>query len=276
MDLSAFGSGSALQIERNDRHLVDGGIVDLGERVLHQELVQAKAGARHREVAFGGSHGGLIRHDLHRGDGLELKLLLIVGESLVGEAERALIDLLALVGIDEVPVDVLDLGHGGDDLGLESKVGDLGVALGDADEALVGGDPEAGQKGLGRYALEIGIELGIDAVVRSVAGDTLAEIVDVEVGADGERLGEIRQDLNRVGLQNRHAGQELVGLLDDGVIDVALEGEEGIEGRNGGAGAEGRGDDAAICRRRIPIRTSRLRRRWKRQNRPAWTGRWRC
>ena len=155
------------------------GIVDLGERVLHQQLVQAQAGARHREVAFGGSHGRLIRHDLHRGDGLEFELLLIVGEILVGEAERALTDLLALVGIHEVPVDVLDLRHGGDDLGFESKVGDLGVALGDADIALVGGDAEAGQKGLGDLHLKIGIELGIDGVVRGVAGDTLAEIVDL-------------------------------------------------------------------------------------------------
>ena len=177
MDLSAFGSGSAMQVERNDRHLVDRGIVDLGERVLHQELVQSKAGARHREVAFGCSHGRLIGHDLHRGDGLEFELLLIVGEILVGEAERALTDLLVFVGIHEVPVNILDLGHGGDDLRFESKVGDLGVALGNADEALVGGDPEAGQKGLGDDHLKPGIQLGIDAVVWPVAGDTLAEIV---------------------------------------------------------------------------------------------------
>ncbi len=175
MDLSAFGSGSALQVEGNDGHLVDGGIVDLGERVLHQQLVQPKAGARHREVAFGGGHGRLIRHDLHRGDGLEFELLLIVGEILVGEAERALADLLAVVGIHQVPVDILDLSHGGDDLCLESKVGDLGVALGNADIALVGGEAEAGQNGLGDLQREIGIQLGIDEVVRGVAGDTLAD-----------------------------------------------------------------------------------------------------
>jgi uncharacterized membrane protein YhfC len=64
------------------------GIIDLGERVLHQQLVQSKAGARHREVAFGGGHGGLIGHDLQGGDGLEFELLLIVGEILVGEAEE--------------------------------------------------------------------------------------------------------------------------------------------------------------------------------------------
>ncbi len=144
MDLPAFGSGSRLHVERNDRHLVDHGIIDLGERVLHQQLVQPKAGARHGEVAFGLCHGRLIRHDLHRGDGLEFELLLIVGEILVGEAERALTDLFTLVGVYEVPVNILDLSHGGDDLCLEGKVGDLGVALGNADKALVGGDSEAG------------------------------------------------------------------------------------------------------------------------------------
>ena len=172
---------------------------------------------------------------------------MIVGEILVGEAERAFADLLTVVGIDEVPVDILDLSYGGDYLGLESKIGDLGVALGNTDKALVGGDPEAGQNGLGDYQLKIGVQLRIDEVVRGVTGDTLTDIVDVYVGADGERLGVARQYLNGVGLQSRHAGRYLVGLLGDGVIDIALEGEVGIEGRNAGAGAESRGDDAACA-----------------------------
>ena len=108
---------------------------------------KSKAGARHREVAFGGSHGRLIRHDLHRRDGLKLKLLLIVGEILVGEAERALADLLALVCIHEIPVDILHLGHGGDDLGFESKVGDLGVALGNADKRSLVATPKPDRMG---------------------------------------------------------------------------------------------------------------------------------
>ena len=41
------------------------------------------------------------------------------------------------------------LSHRGDDLGFESEVGDLEVALGDADIALVGAEPKAGQEGLG-------------------------------------------------------------------------------------------------------------------------------
>jgi hypothetical protein len=41
--------------------------------------------------------------------------------------------------------------------------------------------------------LKVGIELRIDEVVRGIAGDTLAEIVDLDVRADGERLGVARQ-----------------------------------------------------------------------------------
>ena len=78
--------------------------------VLHQQLIEPQAGARDGEVAFGGGHCGLVGHDLQGGDGLEVELLLIVGESLIGEAEGALLDLLVLVGVDEIPVDVFDSG----------------------------------------------------------------------------------------------------------------------------------------------------------------------
>ena len=126
--------------------------------------------------------------------------------------ERSLI-CSPVVGIHKIPVNILHLGDGGDHLCFEGKVGDLRVALGDADKALVGRDSETGQKGLRDNHLKIGIELRIDEVVGRVAGDALAEIVDRQVGADGERLGVIRQDLNGVVLQNRHAGRDLVGLL---------------------------------------------------------------
>ena len=77
--------GRSLQVERNHRHLVDDRIVNLGECILQQELIEPKAGARHRKITFRCSHGRLIRHDLHRRDGLELELLLIVREILVGK-----------------------------------------------------------------------------------------------------------------------------------------------------------------------------------------------
>ena len=54
----------------------------------------------------------------------------------------------SVVGVHEIPVDILDLSHGGDDLRFESEVSDLEVALGDADVALIGGEPETGEQGL--------------------------------------------------------------------------------------------------------------------------------
>ena len=79
-------------------------------------------------------------------------------------SERSLI-CSSLIGIDQIPIDILHLGNGGDDLRFESQVGDLSVALGDADIALVGGEAEARQKRLRDVTAKLGIQLGIDGVV---------------------------------------------------------------------------------------------------------------
>ena len=70
MDFEALGSAAPFEIERNDRHFVDGRIVGLGERVLDQQLVQTESGARNGEVAFAGGHGRLVRHHLHGRNGI--------------------------------------------------------------------------------------------------------------------------------------------------------------------------------------------------------------
>ena len=85
------------------------------------------------------------------------ELLLVNLEGLLGKGERTLLDLLVLVCVHEVPVDVLHLRDGGDDLDLKRKVGDLAVALGDADVSLVGGAAKARQEGLCDLHIEIGI-----------------------------------------------------------------------------------------------------------------------
>ena len=74
---------------------------------------------------------------------LELKLLLIVGEGFVGIGQRTLLDLGVLIGGDEIPVDVFHLTDGGNHLSPEGEVSELKVLLGNLDEALVGGKPEA-------------------------------------------------------------------------------------------------------------------------------------
>ena len=226
----------------------------LGQRVLQAIQFEPQGGAGDGEVAFGSGDCGLIGHDLQGGNCLELELLLIVGQSLVGEAQRSLLDLLVLIGIDEIPVDIFDLGDGGDDLLLKDEVGDLGVLFGDADPALVGGEAESGEQGLGDLHRKIRIQIGIDRVVRRVAGDTLAEVIDLYVGAEGKGLVVSRQNLMVLCFENRHADQKLVGLLGIGVIDVALEGQRGIEGRDIGSFSQGGGDNAARAssRRKTP------------------------
>ena len=94
-----------------------------------------------------------------------------------GEAQRTLADLFNFIGIHQVPVNIFDLGHSGDYLCFECKVGDLGVTLRNADKALVGSDTETGQQRLLDDHLKIGIELRIDDVVRRVLRNTLAKIV---------------------------------------------------------------------------------------------------
>ena len=81
------------------------------------------------------------------------------------------------------------LGDGGDDLLLKDEVGDLGIAFGDADVALVGGEAESGEQRLRDLHRKIRIQIGIDDVVRRVAGDALAEVIDLHIGAEGKGLG---------------------------------------------------------------------------------------
>jgi len=78
-------------------------------------------------IAFG--RFGLRLHDVHLGNALELQLLPGVVQSLVGERQRLFVDARLLIGVNKVPVDVLDLGDGRNDLVLEGNVGNLLVVL---------------------------------------------------------------------------------------------------------------------------------------------------
>ncbi len=128
----------AFGIERNDRHFVDGRIVGLGDGVLDEQFVQTQSGARNGEIAFAGGHVRLVLGDLHGWNGVQFKLLLVIGKGLLRKGEQALLDLLVLVGIHKVPVDILDLRDGCNDLRAKGEVGDLEILLRDVHVALVG------------------------------------------------------------------------------------------------------------------------------------------
>ena len=78
----------------------------------------------------------------------------VVGEGLVRQFQRSLLHLHVLVGVDQVPVDVLDLRHRLHDLVLVGGVHDGAVIASDADPAQVGVETEALQQVLPQLEAE--------------------------------------------------------------------------------------------------------------------------
>ena len=125
-------------------------IVGLGDGVLDLKLIQPQSRARNGEVAFAGGHGRLVRHHLHGGDGLQVKLLLVIRKGLLRKGQRALLELLVLVCVHQVPVNVLHLRNGCDHLFLKGEVVDLEVLLRNVNVALVARKSETRQQIAGR------------------------------------------------------------------------------------------------------------------------------
>jgi len=94
-------------------------------------------------IAFG--RFGLRLHDVHLGNALELQLLPGVVQSLVGERQRLFVDARLLIGVNKVPVDVLDLGDGRNDLVLEGNVGNLLVVFSNAKKPQVRPEAKPGE-----------------------------------------------------------------------------------------------------------------------------------
>ena len=76
------------------------------------------------------------------------------------ECVRLIIDLGLLVCADQIPINVLNLGDGRDDLVFETNVGDLLIVAGYAQVAEVRTKPEAGQQLLLNLKPEGGIQGG--------------------------------------------------------------------------------------------------------------------
>ena len=92
------------------------------ERVLHDQLLQLKVGLGHRQSLLVRSHGAFRAHRFNRRQTADFDLFLRVGQCLLGECQRFFFHSLIFVGVDKIPIHILDLIHGGDDLQPESHV----------------------------------------------------------------------------------------------------------------------------------------------------------
>ena len=95
-------------------------------------------------------------------------LLLIVRKRLVGQVQGALLHRHVLVSIDQVPVDVLNLRDGLDDLVAKGHVFNFAVVSGNADLAQVGIKAEALQQVLPQLEAEAGRQVRIQGVVMRI------------------------------------------------------------------------------------------------------------
>ena len=128
----------------NHPHGFEHGIVQtLGDRILHQRFLQLEAGAGDGQILIAPRNFSLGAHDVHRRDAFQLQLFLGVLESLLREGEGLFVHLRLFVGADQVPVNILDLGNGGDDLVFEGDVGNFLIVSRNAQIAQVRPEAEA-------------------------------------------------------------------------------------------------------------------------------------
>ena len=124
---------SSEMIRRHYWHLLKYWIVErTGDGVLHVEFLQFEVGASDRQVLLARGHFAFGFQHIHLRNSLEGELLAASVKSLCGKGNRALTNLLGVVGVYKVPVDIADLGDGRDDLRLEGDVSNLFVGPGDS------------------------------------------------------------------------------------------------------------------------------------------------
>ena len=92
-------------------------------------------------------------------------LLLVIGERLVGQVKRALLHGHVFIGVDQVPVNVLDLRNRGDQLVAKGDFRNQLVIAGNAQIAQVGIVAKALQQMLPHLKVKTRRQRGIDGVV---------------------------------------------------------------------------------------------------------------
>ncbi len=130
------------------------------EGVFHQQLLQFQVRPRRDQVLLPSGFFTLRTDDLDRRERSDLDLLLVVGKCLVGECERTLLHFHVFVGVDQVPVNILDLVDRCDDLQAKGNVRNFAIVLRDSDEASVRQKSKALQQRLADGGPEVGVEAG--------------------------------------------------------------------------------------------------------------------
>ena len=113
------------------------------ERVLHEQLLQLQVGLGDCQCLLVLARRCSGRAPTSIGARLPISTCFLVSERVFSaERQRFLLHARVLVGVDEIPVHVLDLIDGRDDLQAESHVAKFAIVLGDADETVLGANPK--------------------------------------------------------------------------------------------------------------------------------------
>src|SRR6185312_5928825 len=102
--------------------------------------------------------------------GADLHRLLIVAECFLRKGERFLLHAHIFKRVNQVPVKVLDLVHGGDYLQAKGYIGNFAIIFSNPDEASVGQKSETLQKFLGHAKLKIRSDGGTERAERIISG----------------------------------------------------------------------------------------------------------
>src|SRR5579872_6042952 len=211
------------------------------ECVLHQQLLQLKVVLRDDQILLVGGHGALRTHHLNGRRRADLRLPFGIFQRLLGIGQRFLLHANILVSVDKIPVHVLDLVYGRDDLQAKRDIGNLAVVLGDSDESRIGKKSKTLQQVLRKAKLEGRTELRSEQA-RWIVGSEMSVVESArECATPIESLGiteircvsVLRYDRNRAENANRF---RIV------LVELQRASELRIEAGDGRADTQGRTD----------------------------------
>ena len=229
-------------VGRNHPHGFEDRVVQtLRDRILHQSLLKLETGAGHGQILVAARNFRLGAHYVHGGNAFQLQLFFGVVEGLLREGKRLLIHLRLLIGADQVPIDVFDLGDGGDHLIFESDIGNFLVVARNSQIAQVRPESEAREQFLLKLKTKRGAQCRGQVEVNGCwwfRRELLKEkLMLVPVGKDCVKNS---VHLSGIELQGWHSINLLVCDRGRLMLLATIEIEEWVVGRHGGSSAKRR------------------------------------